>query len=159
MSDETQVWGEDTPEEEREARELVPEGTWDAEVSEIERATSKSSNKPQLILTFEAFDDQGESLGTLRSWEPMHVGFRMQQLRAALSRKGDPKLTLSSDTVDWEILVERACRVKVKHERYNGSLNNKVDKILPALEGAQDKRPKGGDVANEPAAEGDDLPF
>jgi hypothetical protein len=159
VSDETQVWGEDTPEEEREERELIPEETWDAEVTEIERGTSKSSNKPQLTITFECFDNAGDSLGTLRTWEPMHVGFRMQALRAALGRKGDPKLSLGSDTQDWEILVGRSCRVKVKHERYNGALNHKVDKVLPALEGTQDNRPKGEDVSNEPAAEGDDLPF
>lgn len=163
-------WGDDAdvgqPHRER---TLIPVGTHRATVDEVERTTSKAGN-PMLVIRFNVFDKQGEALGSLRSWEVLTLGFRVEALRRALMRPGDPKFDLGGpeDASDgfWARLVGRACQLKVKHEPNEaGEVWEKVDRLLPPLPGDKDDAPEArhaDDDATEGAAPSiadDDLPF
>jgi len=107
---------------------LLPAGQADGEVIEAALGRSKAGN-PQMVLKIACYDQAGAHLGDVTDWVPLQVPFRKLAMKQALGRPGDPTGRWPAGAVlHYE---GRACRVKIKHEEYNGRMTAKVDKLLP----------------------------
>ena len=95
----------------------IPAGTHPATVTAAEESESRSGN-PMIVLTFETVGDR-----EIKAWVPLHVGFRVDQVIDAFGT--------DDDEIDTNDMVGMPCRIEVKHEKFDGKTQAKVEAILP----------------------------
>lgn len=125
---------------------VVPEDTYDAIIKKAEYKSSKSG-KPQDVVTFSIQGGPHDG-NTVRTWftfspdSPDALGILMRQLRNVLGEDIVAKLGQmpSGDTMmekAAELLVGKACRIKVVIEPYQEEDRNKVSAVLPPSDAAR----------------------
>jgi Protein of unknown function (DUF669) len=105
--------------------EPLPEGTYSAEVLEVEQKMGKSSNKPYLNWQFKI--DGGEHDGRRAFYMTSLSEKALWKLKQVLKNLGlDVDGQLDLDPAD---LVGLPCVIKIEHEEYEGEMRDRVTDV------------------------------
>lgn len=118
-------------------RPPLPQGTYDAIVSEAIYGTSKAG-RPQIHWIFRLTGDDPEVVGRVQHYYTTLDSKVGQQRYASAVTRINPEADLSelrpADTED--LTVDRPCRIRLKPDSYNGRKTNKVSDVLSPREDA-----------------------
>jgi len=112
--------------------ELLPEGTYNAKVYDYELKTSSNGNE---MINFE-FQITDEKFKTKKAWylqvvegksKPYWLG--LLETLSGLTKEEIAKQF--KEPKDLEKLIGKKCRLRIKHEIYEGNKKQRVKKVLP----------------------------
>jgi hypothetical protein len=122
--------------------EVIPKGTYDAVIEELEYALSQSTNAPMLHAVFSIVggEHEGRKIHDYYSLTGKGAEFSLPRLKQLLIRVC-PEVDLSTfnpqSFADSGVAINRMCQIKLavttqKKGEYKGEKRNNVREILPA---------------------------
>jgi len=117
--------------------ELIPKGTYDAEITDMEYKLSQASGMPMWALTITLTNEEQGYIGR-KLFNNMSFSAKALPFTKAALAKIAPDVLVSPfkprELAENKVLVGRSIRVKVDTQDYQGETRNQVKNLLPPSE-------------------------